>query len=70
MYYASSRTYAPRFKASKAFRLQTCHSAPLDLASQPSSPVPSRGRTRLAWPLEEEGVTTREAILKALEAGD
>lgn len=36
-YYASSRTCAPRFKASKALRLQSRHSAPLDLASQPPS---------------------------------
>ena len=69
-YYASSRTCAPRFKASKAFRLQTRHSAPLDLANQPPSPVLTRGRTRPGWPLEEEEVTTREAILKALEAAD
>jgi hypothetical protein len=69
-YYASSRTCAPRFKASKAFRLQTRHSAPLDLANQPPSPVLTRGHSRPAWPLEEEEVTTREAILKVLEAAD
>ncbi|MBL6720536.1 MAG: hypothetical protein ISQ08_03910 [Planctomycetes bacterium] len=69
-YYASCRTCAPRFQASKAFRLQTRHSAPLDLANHRPSPLLTRGRSRPAWPLEEEEVTTREAILKALEAAD
>jgi hypothetical protein len=58
------------FKASKALRLQIRHSAPLDLANQPPSPVLTRGRTRPGWSLEEEEVTTREAILKSLEAAD
>ena len=30
----------------------------------------TRGRTRPAWPLKEEEVTTREAILEALGAAD
>ena len=34
------------------------------------TPVLTRGHSRPAWPLEEEEVTTREAILKALEAAD
>ena len=36
----------------------------------PPLPVPTKGRTRPAGPLEEEEVTTREAILKALEEAD
>jgi len=32
--------------------------------------VLTRGRTRTVWSLEEEEVTTREAILEALEAAN
>ena len=68
-YYASSGTCAPRFKASKAFRLQTRHSAPLDLANQPPTPLPTRGRTRPAWPLEEEDVTTKRGHPQGVGSG-
>ncbi len=37
---------------------------------QPSTPVLTKGRTRPVWSLEEEEVTTREAIVEALEAAD